>query len=108
MENTHLILRVQAQHPGASRCPPPRSEIGPAPSRVVPRSYPAGLVTPVTLEILAGRPGPTGLFDYCRDLERATAFFGKQNPVRSVRADLQAQLDQVIVEQDDRIRLAHT
>ena len=73
-------------------------------------AYPADLVTPVTLEILAGRPGPTRPFElvgYRRDLERAIAFFDKQNSVRSVRADLQAQLDQVIVEQDDRIRLAH-
>ena len=89
MENTHLTLRVQAQHHGASRCPSPRSEIGPAPSRVVTCAYPADLVTPVTLEILAGRLGPTRPFElvgYRRDLERAIAFFDKQNPVRSVRA----------------------
>ena len=53
MENTHLTLRVQAQHPGASRCPSPRSEIGPAPSRVVTCAYPADLVTPVTSAVFA-------------------------------------------------------
>ena len=49
-----------------------------------------------------GAPVPTRPFElvgYRRGLKRAIAPFDKQNPVRSVRADLQAQLDQVIVEQ---------
>ena len=53
MENTHQTLRVQAQHPGASQCPSPRSEIGFAPSRVVTCAYSADLVAPVTLAVFA-------------------------------------------------------
>lgn len=47
------------------------------------------------------------LSDYRRRLERAIAFFDTQNPVAPVRADLQARLDQVLAEQDDRARIAH-
>lgn len=43
---------------------------------------------------------------YRRDLERAVAFFGRQDPVPSARADLQAALDAVRAEQDERTRPA--
>jgi hypothetical protein len=46
------------------------------------------------------------LKDYRRQLERAIEYFSKQDPVPAVRADLQAALDRVIAEQDDRKRLA--
>ena len=39
---------------------------------------------------------------YRRDLERAIAFFGRQDPVPPVRADVQAALDAVPAEQDIR------
>ncbi len=43
---------------------------------------------------------------YRRRLENAIAFLGKQDPVPAIRADLQAALDRVITEQEDRQRLA--
>jgi hypothetical protein len=43
---------------------------------------------------------------YRRRLENAIAFLDKQDPVPSIRADLQAALDKVIAEQDDRARIA--
>jgi hypothetical protein len=43
---------------------------------------------------------------YRRRLENAIAFLGKQDPVPAIRADLQAALDRVIAEQDDRARIA--
>jgi hypothetical protein len=46
------------------------------------------------------------LRDYRRDLERTIAFFDKQDPVPPVRANLQAALDRVITEQDDRKKTA--
>jgi len=46
------------------------------------------------------------LRDYRRHLENAIAFFDKQDPVPPVRANLQAALDGVIAEQDDRRKLA--
>jgi hypothetical protein len=46
------------------------------------------------------------LRDYRRDLEIAIAFFGRQAPVPPARDRLQATLDDVIAEQDDRKRLA--
>jgi len=46
------------------------------------------------------------LRDYRRELERAIAFFDTKNPVPPVRADMQARLDAVIAEQDDRARMA--
>ena len=46
------------------------------------------------------------LRDYRRELERAIAFFDKNPPVPPARAALQARLDDVIAEQDDRRRLA--
>jgi hypothetical protein len=47
------------------------------------------------------------LRDYRRQLEAAIAFFDQQDPVPPARADLQAALDGVIAEQDDRKRLAN-
>ena len=46
------------------------------------------------------------LTGYRRQLERAIAFFDAQNPVPPVRASLQAALDDVLTEQDDRARIA--
>ena len=43
---------------------------------------------------------------YRRRLENALAFLDKQDPVPATRADLQAALDKVIAEQDDRARIA--
>jgi hypothetical protein len=43
---------------------------------------------------------------YRRRLENALAYFDKQDPVPAARADLQAALDAVIAEQDDRARIA--
>ena len=42
---------------------------------------------------------------YRRWLENALAFLDKQDPVPAIRADLQAALDGVITEQQDRARL---
>lgn len=46
------------------------------------------------------------LRDYRRQLESAIAFFDRQDPVPPARRRLQARLDDVIAEQDDRARLA--
>jgi hypothetical protein len=46
------------------------------------------------------------LRDHRRDLERAITFLDAKDPVLPVRAALQARLDAVIAEQDDRARLA--
>lgn len=46
------------------------------------------------------------LRDFRRDLERAIAFFDRQDPVPPARARLQARLDDVLAEQDERARLA--
>jgi len=46
------------------------------------------------------------LRDYRRDLETAIAFFARQTPVPPARNRLQATLDEVIAEQDDRKKLA--
>jgi len=46
------------------------------------------------------------LTHYRRQLERAIAFFDSQHPVPSARTGLQAQLDKVTAEQDDRTKLA--
>jgi hypothetical protein len=43
---------------------------------------------------------------YRRRLENAIAFLDKQDPVPPIRADLQAALDGVTAEQDDRARIA--
>ncbi len=46
------------------------------------------------------------LAGYRRQLEHAIAWFDRQDPVPPVRADLQAALDDVMTEQDDRARIA--
>jgi hypothetical protein len=46
------------------------------------------------------------LRDYRRDLERAIEFFDRQDPVPPARARLQAKLDAVVAEQDERARPA--
>jgi hypothetical protein len=46
------------------------------------------------------------LRDYRRRLERAIAYSDAKNPVPPVRGDLQAALDAVVAEQEDRARLA--
>jgi hypothetical protein len=46
------------------------------------------------------------LRDYRRQLEHAIAFFDQQRPVPPARAEMQATLDAVIAEQDDRARIA--
>lgn len=46
------------------------------------------------------------LRDFRRELERAIAFFDRRDPVPSARARLQARLDDVLAEQDERARLA--
>ena len=43
---------------------------------------------------------------YRRRLENAIAFLDKQVPVPPIRGDLQAALDRVLAEQDDRARIA--
>ena len=47
------------------------------------------------------------LADYRRQLENALACLDRTDPVPPARGDLQARLDAVIAEQDDRTRLAH-
>jgi hypothetical protein len=47
------------------------------------------------------------LRDYRRQLEQAIAFFDQQDPVPPARGRLQASLDAVLTEQDDRARIAH-
>jgi hypothetical protein len=46
------------------------------------------------------------LRDYRRRLESAIAFFDKKNPVPPARDGLQARLDEVLAEQEDRRELA--
>ena len=46
------------------------------------------------------------LRDHRRQLENAIAFFARQDPVPPACRRLQARLDDVIAEQDDRARLA--
>ena len=46
------------------------------------------------------------LRDFRRDLERAIAFFDRQDPVPPARHRLQARLDDVLAEQDSRRALA--
>ncbi len=43
---------------------------------------------------------------YRRQLEQAIAYFDTRDPVPPVRGDLQARLDAVIAEQDERARIA--
>jgi hypothetical protein len=46
------------------------------------------------------------LRDYRRELEKGIAFFDAQRPVPPARDVLQARLEAVIGEQDDRVRIA--
>ena len=46
------------------------------------------------------------LRDYRRQLENAISFFDKQDPVPPARGRLQAKLDDVLAEQESRVRLA--
>jgi hypothetical protein len=46
------------------------------------------------------------LRDYRRELESAIAFFDKQTPVPPARNRLQATLDAVLAEQDERAKIA--
>ena len=46
------------------------------------------------------------LANYRRRLKNAIAYMAKQDPVPAIRADMQAALDKVIAEQDDRARIA--
>ena len=48
------------------------------------------------------------LRDHRRELERAIAFFDAKDPVPPARARLQARLDAVTAEQDERARTANT
>ena len=46
------------------------------------------------------------LRDYRRQLESAITFFDKQDPIPPARGRLQARLDDVLAEQEERARLA--
>jgi hypothetical protein len=46
------------------------------------------------------------LSDQRRQLENAIAYYDGMDPVSQARGDLQARLDDVIAEQDDRTKLA--
>lgn len=46
------------------------------------------------------------LRDYRRQLESAIAFFERRKPVPPARDRLQARLDDVLAEQDERVRIA--
>jgi hypothetical protein len=45
------------------------------------------------------------LRDYRHQLEQAIEYFDMKNPVPSVRGELQARLDEVVGEQEDRKRI---
>jgi hypothetical protein len=47
------------------------------------------------------------LRDYRKQLENAIAFFDQRDPVPPARARLQASLDDVLVEQEQRKKIAH-
>ena len=47
------------------------------------------------------------LAGYRKDLQRAIAFFDRKTPVPAARGALQAKLDAVIAEQDERERIRH-
>ena len=46
------------------------------------------------------------LRDYARQLSAAIAYLDRQDPVPPIRAGLQAALDDVLAEQDDRTKIA--
>lgn len=48
------------------------------------------------------------LRDYRRDLETAIAYFDRQTPVPPARDRLQAKLDAVLAEQDQRAKIANS
>jgi hypothetical protein len=68
--------------------------------------------TPAHAPAVETPPHPLGalatfeLVGYRRQLENAIALYGARHPVPPVRADLQALLDAVLSEQDDRARIA--
>ena len=65
---------------------------------------------PVTVEHPKHRMSQLATFelrDYRRQLENAIAFFDRQDPVPPARTRLQARLDAVLAEQDERARIAH-
>ncbi len=47
------------------------------------------------------------LAGYRKDLQRAIAFFDRKTPVPAARGALQAKLDAVVAEQDERARIRH-
>jgi hypothetical protein len=47
------------------------------------------------------------LSNYRHELERAIAFSDRKDPARPVRANLQARLDAVLAEQDERAKQTH-
>lgn len=63
---------------------------------------------PVTAEPKHPLPAMTTfeLRDYRRQLESAIAFFSRQDPAPPARDRLQARLDEVLAEQDERARIA--
>lgn len=76
-------------HPIRSQ-PPGHSE----PAPVTPPQHPLHAMTTFELR------------DYRRQLETAIAFFDKKNPVPPARDRLQASLDAVLAEQDERAKIA--
>ncbi len=67
---------------------------------------PAEPVTVQQPEHPLGQLTTSELSDYRRQLESAIAFFDRQDPVPPARDRLQASLDAVLAEQDERARLA--
>jgi hypothetical protein len=68
----------------------------------VPSSEPANVETPrhPTAQMTTYE-----LRNFRRELERAIAFFDRQEPVPPARVRLQARLDEVLAEQADRARI---
>jgi hypothetical protein len=54
-----------------------------------------------------GQMTTSELAGYRRELENAIAFFDRKTPVPAARERLQAKLDDVLAEQDDRRRIAN-
>ena len=72
----------------------------------------AGPAEPVSVTVAAPKHQMHALTtyelrDYRRQLETAIAFFDRQHPVPPARDRLQASLDAVLAEQDERARIAH-
>ena len=73
------------------------------------RTLPPGLTEPVTVappKHAMHALTTYELRDYRRQLEYAIAFFDKQTPVPPARDQLQAKLDEVLAEQDQRAKIA--